>query len=174
MILSSLGQKAPEFYLQDEKGNEWRLSDQIGQVVAILFYPKGETLVCTQQLCSLRENWSDYIQTKAKVVGVSPGTIQEHREFANKYILPLPLLPLLVDNERKITRKYSKDWFFPKSFTRAIIIVDAKGFVRTNKIMLRSFRHTDNGIITAKHAARADALYENYDAIARRRNQFSD
>ncbi len=161
-IVAQIGKKAPDFALNDEKGNVWQLSDYLGQVTAILFYPKNETLVCTKQLCSLRDNWSGYLETKAVVVGVSPGTVEEHQEFAKRYRLPLPLL---VDVEKKITEIFSKHWLYPISFTRGIVVIDAKGIIRTKKIMLRAFRPTDRSIITAIHAARADALHESYESI---------
>lgn len=159
-----IGQRAPDFALTDEKGNEWRLSEQLGQVTAILFYPKNETLVCTKQLCSLRDNWVKYSETKASVIGISPGTVEDHRAFAQKYKLPLPIL---VDSESKITKIFSQHWLFPISLTRGIVVIDAKGIVRTKKIMLRLFRPTDRCVITAIHAARADLLGENYDSILR-------
>ncbi len=165
-IFAEIGEKAPDFVLRDEKDNEWRLSDQLGQVTAILFYPKNETLVCTEQLCSLRDNWSDYLESKAVVVGVSPGKTQEHRTFAGKYKLPLPLL---ADSDRAITKIYMNHWLFPVSFTRGIVVIDAKGIIRTKKIMIRAFRPADRSVITAIHAARADALYENYESILTKR-----
>lgn len=159
---AEIGNLAPDFVLNDEKDKEWRLSDQIGQVVALLFYPQNETLVCTKQLCSLRDNWSEYLESKAVIVGISPGTKQEHLEFTKKYRLPLPLL---ADAERQITKIFMRHWIFPVSFVRGIVVIDAKGFIRSKKIMLRAFRPADRSVITAIHAARADALYENYEAI---------
>lgn len=73
-----VGEKAGDFVLKNQTGENWRLSDYLGQVVALLFYPKNETLVCTKQLCSVRDNWTDYLETKAVVVGISPATVEEH------------------------------------------------------------------------------------------------
>ncbi len=162
----NVGEKAPDFVLNDEKGKKWRLSDQVGQVTAILFYPKNETLVCTKQMCSLRDNWSDYLKSKAIVIGLSPGNKEDHLKFAGKYRLPLPLL---ADTDSKITKIYMNHWLYPVSFTRGIVVIDAKGFIRTKKIMLRAFRPADRSVITAIHAARADALYENYESILTKR-----
>ena len=39
-----IGAKAPDFVLRGEKGEEWRLSEQMGHVTALLFYPKNENL----------------------------------------------------------------------------------------------------------------------------------
>ncbi len=164
-ISVGVGEKAPDFELQTEKGEKWRLSEQSGNVVALLFYPKDETLVCTKQLCSVRDNWSDYLETKALVVGVSPGNIEEHKAFAKRHRLPIPLL---ADINRSVTNTYNFHWLFPTIFTRAIVIVDAKGVIRSRKIMLRAFRPTDRSVITSIYAARADALSETYDALRKK------
>ncbi len=95
-----IGSKAPDFELKTSKGNTWRLSDHLGKIIALLFYPKNETLICTKQMCSVRDNWNDYLETKATIVGVSPGTVEEHSEFSGKHRLPLILL---ADDDRSIT-----------------------------------------------------------------------
>ncbi len=97
-----LGIKADDFVLKNQAGEDWRLSDYLGQVVALLFYPKNETLVCTKQLCSLRDNWTDYLEIKAMIVGVSPASVEEHLQFGKKYRLPLALL---ADIDRNITKR---------------------------------------------------------------------
>lgn len=161
-ISVAVGSKAPDFELKSENGENWRLSDQLGKVVALLFYPKNETLVCTKQLCSVRDNWSDYLETKALVVGVSRGSIEEHNAFSNRHNLPIPLL---ADVDRQVTETYSFHWIIPSIFTRAIVIVDAKGIIRSRKIMLRAFREKDQSVIASIYAARADSLYDKYDSM---------
>src|SRR4029079_1283397 len=101
----TIGAAAPEFTLQSNEGKTWRLSDHRGSVVALLFYPKDETLVCTKQLCSVRDNWSEYLKTKAVVVGISPGSVEDHRSFALHHRLPLTLL---ADIDGQITRTYTQ------------------------------------------------------------------
>lgn len=168
-----IGEKAPDFNLFSNSGEEWRLSEQGGKVTALLFYPQNETLVCTRQLCSVRDNWADYLQTKASVVGISPATIEEHLQFAGHHRLPLPLL---ADVNRKITGIYGRHWLMPLCFTRAVVIVDAKGIIRDRKVMLRAFRPTDRSVLASIYAARSDLLYEHYETIkdSYRRNNFSE
>lgn len=163
--LLKIGDKAPDFALISLNGEEWHLSEQIGKVTALLFYPKNETLVCTKQLCSVRDNWSDYIKTKAVVVGISHGTVDEHRLFSRRHQLPLSLL---ADVDRKVTETYGRHWIMPISFTRAIVIVDAKGFIRHRKIMLRAFRPTDKSVLASIYAARTDSLQESFEAILKK------
>jgi peroxiredoxin Q/BCP len=154
--------KAPDFTLNNENGGKWRLSDCLGEVVTLLFYPQNETLVCTKQLCSVRDHWEDYIATKSTIVGISPGMPEEHKIFAQRYGLPISLL---ADSNRDVTKIYGKHWLYPINFTRAIVVIDAKGFIRSRKIMLRVFRPADSKVIAAIYTARGDALYDKYDEI---------
>lgn len=160
--LIEIGEKAPNFNLKNEKGENWSLSEQLGNVTVLLFYPKNETLVCTRQLCAVRDHWETYLETKASVVGISPATSEEHQEFGKKYKLPLPLL---ADLNREVTKIFGKHWFYPINFTRAVVVVDANGIIRNQNIMLRAFRPSDNKVIKSIYEARGDALWDKYKNI---------
>ena len=151
------GSTAVDFSLVNDQNEEWRLSDHLGNVVVLLFYPQNETLVCTRQLCSVRDNWGKYLETKAEIVGISPGTAEEHRTFGQSLKLPIPLL---ADPNREITRIFGKHWLYPVNLTRAVVVIDAKGVVRHRDIMLRAFRPSDDKLITDIYAARGDAFNE--------------
>src|ERR1041385_1371126 len=89
---ASTGQVAPDFELKDNRNETFRLSSLRGKVVALVFYPKDETPVCTKQMCSMRDNWSDYEASGAEVVAISVGTVKQHKQFADHYNLPQTLL----------------------------------------------------------------------------------
>ena len=150
-----VGDSAANFTLLNADGEKWRLNDKIGCVVALLFYPGNETLVCTKQLCSVRDNWKDYLETGAEVVGISPGTIESHKQFANHHNLPLPLL---ADAKRTITNTYGKHLWMPIWATRAIVVIDAKGIVRYRNVMVRALRPSDDEVLAAIHLAKYDVL----------------
>lgn len=156
------GCAAVDFSLVNDQNEEWRLSDHLGNVVVLLFYPQNETLVCTKQLCSVRDNWGKYLETKAEIVGISPGTPAEHRDFSQFRELPIPLL---ADPGRGVTTIYGKHWLFPINLTRSVVVIDAKGIVRNQNIMLRAFRPSDDNIITDIYAARGDAFNDKYRQI---------
>lgn len=160
-----IGDKARDFCLVADDGSEWRLSDHSGSVIVLLFYPQNETLVCTRQLCSVRDNWAGYLETKAAIVGISPGTPGEHREFSKSLRLPLPLL---ADPDREVTQIYARHAIFPLGWTRGVVVIDAKGIIRNRNVMLRAFRPADTRIITDIYAARGDELSETYDALRER------
>lgn len=165
--LLTVGSTAQDFVLKTDRDEEWQLSDHFGGVIVLLFYPQNETLVCTRQLCSVRENWENYLETKATIVGISPSTPIEHRAFAQRRQLPMPLL---ADPEREITSVYGKHWLFPVSFTRAVVVIDAKGIIRNRDIMLRAFRPSDAKLITDIYAARTDEFNDKYDQLKKKFN----
>ncbi len=162
----AVGSEAPDFTLRSDRDEEWRLSDHRDGVTVLLFYPQNETLVCTKQMCSLRDNWQSYLATKATIVGISPGTPDEHREFSQQRRLPIPLL---ADPDREITSVYGRHWLFPISFTRAVVVIDAKGLIRNRDIMLRALRPSNDQLITDIYAARGDAFSEKYSQLRQRK-----
>ena len=122
-----VGQKAPDFTLKDGDGNDWRLSERRGQVVAILFYPGDETPVCTKQLCSVRNRWQDYLDTGAAIVGLSTDSSESHQKFAAHHDLPMPLL---ADVGARVAGLYGMRSIVPGQAARGVVIIDAEGIVR--------------------------------------------
>ena len=162
---AAVGREAPDFVLKTDLETDWRLSNHFGNVIVLLFYPQNETMVCTRQLCSVRDHWETYLETKATIVGISPATPGEHKAFSNSRQLPLPLL---ADPDRAITRIYAKHWLFPIGATRAVVVIDAKGVIRNRDIMLRTFRPSDAQLITDIYAARGDSFSDIYQQLKRR------
>ncbi|MFN2454683.1 MAG: peroxiredoxin family protein [Pyrinomonadaceae bacterium] len=151
----SVGSPAPDFVLQNERGEAWQLSEKRGEVVALLFYSADETLVCTKQLCAVRDDWASYTATGALVVGISQGTPQAHQQFAAHHALPLQLL---ADTDGLVTRQYTSGGWMPWWATRALVVVDAKGIIRYRKIMLRVFRPHNDEVLAAIRMAQYDKI----------------
>ncbi|MBA3714627.1 MAG: peroxiredoxin [Pyrinomonadaceae bacterium] len=152
-----VGALAPDFTLHDEQGAQWRLADKRGRVVALLFYPGDETLVCTRQLCSVRDHWTEYVETGAEIIGVSRDTSDSHRRFAERRRLPLKLLS---DPDGSVIATYRNHSLLPSWATRAVTVIDAKGIVRFHKVMLKLFRPRDQEVVTAIYLSRYDVLTE--------------
>ena len=145
---------APDFTLKDGDGNDWRLSDQRGRVVVLLFYPGDETPVCTKQLCSVRDNWEQYRETGAEVVGISTDSVESHRRFAEHHSLPLRLL---TDPDRRVAELYGAKSWLPGRAARAVVVIDADGRVRHNRAQpLSLFRPKDDEVLAAIRAAQTD------------------
>jgi thioredoxin-dependent peroxiredoxin len=139
-----LGQAAPAVELPAQDGQTWRLSEHRGQVVVLLFYPADETPVCTKQLCSVRDHWSEYQQTGAEVVGINTDAVEKHRRFAERHELPLPLLS---DADGQVVKAYDmKNLFGTK---RGVVVIDGAGIVRFVRTVMPLFRPTDDEVLTA-------------------------
>lgn len=143
----NVNEKAPDFTLKDGEGNRWSLSDQKGKTVVLLFYPGDNTPVCTAQLCSVRDHWSEYQATGAEVVGISTDTVESHQGFADKHKLPLRLLS---DSDRKVSEMYDMKSWLPGRSARGVVVIDKEGKIAYSKAQSVSlFRPADDDVLAA-------------------------
>jgi len=84
--------KAPQFTVPDQNGNNISLSDYKGKWVILYFYPKDMTPGCTTEACNFRDEYSVFQQKDIVVLGVSKDSIVRHKKFEEKHELPFPLL----------------------------------------------------------------------------------
>ena len=98
-----IGDKAPEFTLQDKNGNEISLTSFLGKKIVLYFYPKDSTPGCTRQACAFASAYEQFKSNDVVVIGVSKDSISSHVKFAEKYNLPFILLS---DPERKAIEAY--------------------------------------------------------------------
>lgn len=145
------GSTAPDFALPDGDGQTWRLSDQRGKVVVLLFYPGDETPVCTRQMCSVRDRWEDYLATGAEVVGISTNSVESHKAFAEHHELPLRLL---ADTDRKVADMYGAQSLIPGKVARSVFVINAGGVITYRDVRpLGLFKPKDDDTIAAIRAA---------------------
>lgn len=86
------GGPAPDFALQAQDGSTVELSKLRGKWVVVYFYPNADTPGCTAQACGIRDHSGAYEAANAVVLGVSPDTVEQLRDFADKYGLAFTLL----------------------------------------------------------------------------------
>ncbi len=84
------GDKAPDFDLTDQHGEQVTLATYRGRRVLVYFYPKADTPGCTTQACGLNDILGDIGDTV--VLGISPDKPAKQLKFAEKYSLGFPLL----------------------------------------------------------------------------------
>ena len=97
------GTVAPEFKLQDQKGQWHTLADHKGKWIVLYFYPKDDTPGCTTEACNFRDQVFKLRDAGADVLGVSLDDVKSHAEFAEKYKLPFPLL---ADTNKDASKAY--------------------------------------------------------------------
>jgi len=87
------GQQAPDFTLKDQDGNEVTLSSFRGsKSVVIVFYPFTFTGVCEGELCSLRDDLSEFDAVKAQVLAISCDSRHSQKQWAEKQGFTFPVL----------------------------------------------------------------------------------
>jgi|SRR5437588_8618348 len=105
------GDVAPVFTAKNQKGESVSLVDFRGKDVILYFYPRDDTPGCTKEACAFRDEFAEFEQRGAVVLGVSVDSEQSHAKFAGKYHLPFTLL---ADPEKKLVEAYGV--WGPKSF----------------------------------------------------------
>ena len=132
------GQDAPDFELTSDAGERVRLSQFRGRPVVLYFYPRDDTPGCTRQACAIRDNYDDFEERGAVVLGVSPDHESSHIKFKEKYGLPFTLL---ADPEHEVSEQYgvwAQKNFAGKKYMgveRSTFVIDPDG--RIAKVMRR-------------------------------------
>src|SRR5690606_7841239 len=119
-----IGNKAPDFSLEDAYGKEFTLSSYMGKTpVVIYFYPKAGTSGCTKQACDIRDDWDKFEDNNITVLGISTDSKDDIKKFIDDYNLNFPLLS---DNDKNVSRDYGvlKENGYAK---RVTFIVDMDG-----------------------------------------------
>ena len=99
-----IGDTAPDFSLLDEQGRMVKLKDHTGKKIVVLyFYPKDFTSGCTTEACSFRDNYEEYQDKGAIVIGISLDTVESHAKFSEKYNLPFDILS---DRNKEVAKAY--------------------------------------------------------------------
>ncbi|MBP6624411.1 MAG: redoxin domain-containing protein [Chitinophagaceae bacterium] len=87
-----VGQQAPDFTLFNTEKNKVSLNDFKGKNVIILFFPLAFTGVCTNEMCSMRDNMATYNSLDAEVVGISVDSLFVLDRFKKENNLEFNLL----------------------------------------------------------------------------------
>ena len=119
------GSPAPDFELATDEGERVRLSDLKGSPVVLYFYPADYTPGCTAQACEIRDQWSQFRERGAVVLGVSPDDEESHARFREKYSLPFTLL---ADPGHDVAEKYGV-WVEKNNYGRKSMGIERSTFV---------------------------------------------
>jgi thioredoxin-dependent peroxiredoxin len=122
------GDKAPDFTLPSQSGEQVRLFDRIGErVVVLYFYPKDNTSGCTAEACAFRDSYEVFTDAGAEVIGVSSDSVDRHASFAGKHNLPFTLLSDPGGTVRKLYGVPATLGIIPG---RVTYVIDRDGIVR--------------------------------------------
>ncbi len=124
-----VGSKIPDFTLLNQDGKSININDLVGtKNLVIYFYPKDDTPGCTKEACSFRDQFTDFTDLGAEVIGISSDSVKKHKSFAEKHRLPYTLLS---DVDKTVRKAFG----VPADFLgllpgRVTYIIDKKGVVK--------------------------------------------
>ncbi len=139
-----VGNKAPEFTLQDQDEAAVSLSQFAGSWVVLYFYPKDDTPGCTIEACEFTEGIESFRDLDAVVLGCSPDSPERHRKFITKYDLKVRLLS---DPKHCVMEAYGawgeKVLYGRKSIgvKRSTVIIDTEGCIAHHWKSVRTKGH---------------------------------
>lgn len=128
----NVGDKAPDFTLQDQNGKVHSLKDYQGRKFILYFYPKDNTSGCTRQAVGYTERLEEFRAKGIEIVGVSRDTVASHKRFEEKQQLGFTLL---ADPELEAVKAYDV-WQEKKNYgkvsmgvVRTTYVIDEKGII---------------------------------------------
>jgi glutaredoxin-dependent peroxiredoxin len=103
------------------------LSSLRGKNVLLAFFPRAFTRVCTQEMCSLSEDYGRFRDANTDVLPISVDSIPTLRDFKEKERLTIDLLS---DSTGEVSRRYGTLIEDALVSNRAYVVVGADGLVR--------------------------------------------
>lgn len=97
-----IGNIVPDITLTNQHGKTFNFRQLIGEkAFVVYFYPKDFTPGCTKEACNFRDNYQDFKDIGAEVIGVSADSPESHSRFTEKYNLPY----IFLSDENKKARE---------------------------------------------------------------------
>jgi len=124
-----VGDNVPVFTLKDQNGSDFNVQDLIGEKpIVIFFYPKDFTPGCIKEVCSFRDQYEDFTDLGAAVIGISGDGQKSHEKFAKKYNLPFTLLS---DSNKRVRKLFGvKSSLLGILPGRVTYVIDKEGIVQ--------------------------------------------
>jgi peroxiredoxin Q/BCP len=125
-----VGMSAPTFCAVANGNRKINLSDLLGKIVVLYFYPKDNTTGCTAQAIDFAKYKAKFDKIDAVILGISIDGIQSHEKFIAKYDLPFNLI---YDKDSMIAKNYYvwvKKTMFGRKYMgteRATFLLDRSG-----------------------------------------------
>lgn len=141
-----VGDKAPDFDLELAGGGRVSLADLSGEAALIWFYPAAGTPLCTKQACALRDHYAELHVNGARILGISPDSIEDVERF--KDLENLPFL-MAADPTRKTLMAYGawgeKNMYgkITEGVLRSSFVLDARGTITAVKYRVGTPTHVD-------------------------------
>ncbi|MDO8616420.1 MAG: redoxin domain-containing protein [Dehalococcoidia bacterium] len=128
--MAETGDEAPDFTLPSTQG-ELRLSDLAARVKVLLaFYAEDNTPLCSSELSMLKDDYGIVKELGAQVIAVSAGSLESHRQFAER-LGGVPFA-LASDERLEAARAYGVVAEDGKRSRRAVFVIEGGRIVHAN------------------------------------------
>ena len=123
---------APQFSLTADDGSTVTLDSLQGAPAVLYFYPKDDTPGCTTEACEFRDAFPRFSMGGARIIGISPDSVESHVAFKQKFELPFTLL---ADVDHEMSNAYGvwkeKNMYGKKMMgvERTTVVLDKDGII---------------------------------------------
>lgn len=125
-----LNQLVSDFELPSTGSKTFKLSEHLGKILVIYFYPKDSTPGCTSQGQQFRDTYPEFQAMDAEIFGISRDSLKSHENFRTKFTFPFDLLSDADETACnlfdviKMKNMYGKQ---VRGVERSTFIIDRKG-----------------------------------------------
>jgi len=144
-----IGDIVPNFTAKDSHGEVFESKSFLGRKpLVIYFYPKDNTPGCTTEACSFRDQYEDFKDLGAEVIGISSDSVKSHHKFARKYELPFILLS---DPDKRLRQVFGvRNNLFGLLPGRVTYIIDRNGVVIYIFDSMNAAKHIEKALETIR------------------------
>lgn len=144
-----IGDIVPNFTARDSHGEVFESQSVLGRKpLVIYFYPKDNTPGCTTEACSFRDQYEDFKDLGAEVIGISSDSVKSHLKFADKHQLPFILLS---DEDKKLRHLFGvRNNLFGLLPGRVTYVIDKNGVVILIFDSMSAGKHIPKALETVK------------------------
>jgi len=108
------GDKAPNFSLPNQNGENVSLDDFSGKKVVLWFFPKASTSGWTVEGQGFRDEFQNFNKKNVAIVGMSADSVQKQKNFCDKQSFDYPILS---DENKDVLKSYGA-WGIKKMYGR--------------------------------------------------------
>ena len=128
----SIGDKAPDFCLENQDEKKICLKDYLGKNIILYFYPKDNTPGCSLEAMMFTKYKEEFEKHHTIILGISKDSCDSHKKFIENKQLNITLLS---DSNKEIHQKYGV-WrlkkFMGKEFigtVRTTFLINKEGII---------------------------------------------
>lgn len=143
-----IGDKAPNFTLKNQNEENVSLEEFSGKNVLLLFFPFAFSSVCTDEMCKMRDSFSEFNNYEIVLLGISVDSHYSLRAFKNENNIKFDLIS---DFNKNVSKLYDvlEENFYPEKLNyhgvskRAVFLINKEGNIIYSEICKAAYLEPD-------------------------------